>query len=273
MTEKTGIEKARETAARIKGTINTEESKAITHYGVSPEALAFMKRKAREDRGVEVNEGGSLPMLTLIQNDEFSGEIAHKADPIPGAYYYKPKQIQIENPVVNIVYIRECKLDTQFQGVVTKNKSHYLIAGILDETKDPFVMYIKGLSYGEVAIEETSLMTQTREWRKHPENPIPLYLFRIQLGSSKKESDWGKKRVTTYLMLKDENGLPQIVTDMDMMEVLDASVDSSKRIIDGIIERNHSGQITKDVTYADADAALIGSEPEGEVGGHSDFPF
>ncbi len=205
--------------------------------GVDAEILDFMKKKAQENRGIDANEmaGGKLPMLTLIQDSNSKVKLPEGQEPKAGWFYYKPKQVMIENPIVNIVYVKQCKLTTEYNKKIERNKSHYLVAGVLDGASDPFLMYIKGVSYGEVWV----LFDQTRPWRKHKINPVLLSAFKIQLGSFKKPDLNGKMWfAVSFEMLTQDNEIPIIENDFNRLKMLDKSVDSSELMVQGIINKN-----------------------------------
>ena len=173
-------------------------------------------------------------MLTLIQTNEASVELSDGQEPKAGQFYYKPKQLMIDGPVVNIVYIKQCKMTTEFNKKITRDKSHYLVGGVLDGTADPFIMYIKGVSYAEV----WELFNQTRPWRKHKVSPVAMFAFKVRLYTEKKDTDFGKKWAVCYEMIADANGTPVIEDDIERLRMLDSAVDSCEAMVQGIITKN-----------------------------------
>lgn len=200
------------------------------------EVLALFKDDAQlgmEDMG----QGGSIPILTLlgansnvIKNDEkdTSGN-----DLKIGRFFHSETRIQYEKLEANILYIKEAQLPKfQKPGEFGLN---YVIGGIIrDESKAPFIMYIKGMSLSSFFAFKTDLQKLT----SNKQQPIPMYALIVRIEKEVKESKgFGKVNTTKLTIVRSENGFPMIETDKDALMWLRSGYERVKGSINSLLEK------------------------------------
>lgn len=228
------------------------------------EVLALFKDDAQlgmEDMG----QGGSTPLLTLlssqsnlIKNDE---KDASGNDLKIGRFFHSETRIQYENLEANILYIKEAQLP-KFQKP-DELALNYVIGGIIrDESKAPFILYIKGMSLSSFFAFKTDVQKLT----SNKQQPIPMYALIVRIEKEVKESKgFGKVNTAKLNIVRSENGFPMIETDKDALMWLRAGYERIKGSINSLLENRDETETSIDTSSA------VDGQVEDE--GSDDLPF
>lgn len=241
-----------------------EENKLAT-LEVPNELATYLQGKEVSD-GVDADELGSVPVLRVVQRNSNNVETVDGQDAAPGELYYKPTKNSFKELDVHILTVKQCVMKSKVFGTDDEyeDKSHYIITGVIADTNEPFVTYVKGMSYSSV----WELLEDTRPFRKHPSTPVPMFALKIQLSTVKEDGDYGPVYVLKYDVVRDKTGQPELV-DLKTYKWLEAQLSSSKQMVETLIDINkrHGSDLeNEDVT--------IVSENEPDVEDVSDdVPF
>lgn len=238
MTKQDAMAIARQTADRIKNE-SVEEKKALVlkqneilaSLNVSAEAMALFSQNANtgiEDIGMNV----SMPVLRVHTAGSTKNITDNGDEPNIGEFFYTGTKQILKDPVVHILSIKKCLMPKKDS---TELKSNYLVAGILDETNQPFVMYINGMSYNKV----WAFSDMIKPFVKNKAAPIPMFALKVVLYSEK-EQDQNKKYapqpVIKYkLLIDEETQFPLIETNVERITWLKEGADKANDAMDELI--------------------------------------
>lgn len=272
---------ARETAARIKGKGKpmTEEKEEKTLARVEVQGLQvgadvadFYRKNARV--GVENIARDQLPTLKVTESNS-KGELADGSRPKVGYFFFTKTQSEFKEVEVSIMsvsrgfYVAPLRKgdDPKFQQIVS---------GMILDTMEPFIMYISGKRLNPL----WELGKELSPFTKHKEAPVPMMAFRIKLSTTNYKHEYGDSHYINFEVIRDSKNQVQLITDMGALEVIRGGIEAVEEAVEGIIEATavdkHTGELIKDkpvTSYADAEEALLNSEPEGEVEDSDDVPF
>lgn len=234
------------------------------------EMMSYLSGKEVEDT-VDADESVNVPVLRVVQKNSNNVETADGQDAAPGTFYYKPTAKDYKELIVNIIYIKQVTLKTKVWGTEDEyeDKKHYLITGVIADTNELFVTYVKGLSYSSV----WDLLEMTNPYRKHPSTPVPLYALNIKLYTEKEDTNYGVTYVLKYSLIREENGAPTLV-DLNKFQWLEQQVAPAKKMTERLIEINHSDGVdleAQDISYTNGDEAEIDIDEAQEVA--DEVPF
>lgn len=256
MTVDQAREKARSTAAAIKEKSlaeKKEQRKSIdaqlaTLSTVSTDVLDFLSINA--NRGIEdIPMFDSLPIMRVHTSQSTTNKLSDGGEPEVGQLYHSADQSAYDEVTVHLLCIKKCQMP-EYGG--QQLKAHYLVAGMIDETQSPFVMYIKGMSYNKV----WELQEQLKPFVKNKKQPIPMFALKIKLYTEKEKPQdpkYAAQFVVKYQVLF-ENGIPLIETDLDRLQMLKDGVEKSEMVLDEIIE-------SRGARYSDESQSINIPEP------------
>lgn len=269
MTDTSGIDKAREVAAKIKGTVKTEEETQqpeltlarveVQGVQVGADVAEFYKRNARV--GVENISRDTLPTLKVTESNS-KGELANGNRPKVGYFYYTKTQTEFKEVEVSLMsvsrgfYVAALKKgdDPKFQQIVS---------GMILETMEPFIMYVSGKRLNPL----WELGKELSPFTKHKEIPVPMMAFRILLSTTNYKHEYGDSHYINFKVVRDDKNQVQLITDMGALEVIRGGIEAVEEAVASIIEATavdkNTGELIKDKptqAYQNAEEALIDSE-------------
>ncbi len=290
-----GIEKAREVKNKLKNEIVVEKisalKKAIAVAQLSPEALAYMEK--HNSTGVEdLNTGVSIPMLRVhTTNVSTKNVLANGRQPDNGQIFHTGLQMAWDSVPTIFLSIKKCRLHQidEFGNMKRDEetgapllKAHYLVAGVLDETLAPFVIYVKGMSYNKI----WDLEQQLSPYVTKRAGGIPLSMVKIMVGSDVDEVPKGKykgqqKNVLKFDLLMHESGeFPVLEADPNKLKLLEKATLDAEAMLDHIIENkgitekdyNSQKQESEELTST-VKSTIIDSDVEDADIENDDVPF
>lgn len=192
---------------------------------VSPEVLAFMSANA--SRGIEdIPMFDSLPIMRVHTSQSTTNSLSEGGQPEIGQLYHSGEHAAYDSVVVNLLCIKKCQMP-EYGG--TELKAHYLVAGVINESSAPFVMYIKGMSYNKV----WELQEQIKPLVKNKQQPIPLFALKINVYSEKEKPQdpkYAAQYVVKYAVTS------EIETSIERLQWLKEGMEKAEMVLDEIIE-------------------------------------
>lgn len=182
------------------------------------------------------NLGGTSPLLKIYSAGKTQEVLADgKTKPIDGNFYYKPTQEEFKELNVHILSISR---GFRSPGMPDKNgkaeeKFNQLVSGLImnEDNLMPFVMYFNGKKL-------TPLWNFGKEVSKYTHAKpvsIPMFALTVKLTTHEEPNDYGTSWVVDFEIVKNEDGTPQLITDMGKFTFIRDSVvtmnDAMERII------------------------------------------
>lgn len=179
----------------------------------------------------EMGDGGRTPILTLLSSQ--SGPIKEGEQDCDGNdlkignYFHSETRKQYKTLEVSILYIKEARLPVYQKP--EELALNYVIGGVIrDETKAPFIMYVKGMSLSAFF----DFKNDIARLKSH----VPMYALIVELTTDKKESgSWGKVNTIKMSVKYDKNGSLMVETDVDTVKWLRDGFDATKQAVNNII--------------------------------------
>jgi hypothetical protein len=195
----------------------------------------------------DVNLAGTTPQIKLTDKQSETILMDGRRATV-GRYYYTLTKEEAESMDVHILYMRNADLPSYTKKEL---KLNIVVAGVLVETKLPFILYVKGLSLRQM----WNLQKEINSFVSHPKYPIPMYALGIRLKTEVRESrDFGKQTVMSFELIRTESGQPMIETNQEMLKKLRATVESAKEMVNKGVElslrewnQNHPDENTEKV--------------------------
>lgn len=209
------------------------------------EVLAMFQADAQmglEDAG----DTGSTPMLVMLSSQSAAIKEDEKDasgnDLKIGRFFHTGTRIQYDSPEVNILYIKEAYLP-KFQKP-DETALNYVIGGIVrDDSKAPFIMYIKGMSLSSFFEFKTDVARVTG----NKQQPIPLYALIVKMTKEVKESKgFGKVNAVKLAIVRSENGFPMVETDKDTIMWLKDGYARVKSSINSLVEKRDEDEAVQE---------------------------
>lgn len=233
-----GIDKARETAKKIKGSVDSE--KAIEKKEMS-NALATVKEnenlaklyKDNAHLGSD-NLAGSLPLLKIHSvGKSVKNELADGKEPKDGYFFYTKDGTQYESVICHILSISSGYRAPGLGEDKDKKRFNQLMGGVIVDGKDlkPFITYISGKRLNPM----WEFGKEASKYTKNSEFPVPLFALKVKLTTRSEKNDYGKSWLIDFEIVKGEGGEPEVITDEGSFVYLKDNVgiieDTMKKII------------------------------------------
>lgn len=213
-------------------------NKAIVGAQLSPEALAFMNENVQVG-AEELNTGVAVPQLRIHSvGVSTKNQLANGSEPADGDIFYTGTQEAF--PVVRVVIlsIRKCRLEQTSELTGEKSmKATYLVAGLIEQSGDLFVMYVKGMSYNKI----WDLEEQLKPYVTKRAGGIPLLMLKIDVSSEKERVEQGKykgqmKNVFHFELAKDPSGeFPVLESDVRRLQHFKEMIVRAEEMLDALI--------------------------------------
>lgn len=259
--EKTGLEKARETAAKIKAESTQSEEVQKINKEIALSELQEIAQNAplaklyRENARIgSANLGGTSPTMKVSFLGKSKHRLADGGVPHDGWFFYSPTQKEFETLDVHILSVSR-GFRTKATEKDKKDPFTQLIAGICIDGTMPFIMYLSG---GRLA-PMWEFGKEANKYTHNTELPIPLFALSVHLTTRfEKNADPTKSDawLIDFTIMKSDDGFPQIITDQQEFEFLREKVYETEANIESLIEKievkeNTSGErvTTDEVPY------------------------
>lgn len=231
----TGIDKARETARKIKSEVEGEQQEsALATVQANAELAQLFKDNA--DLG-SANISGELPLLKVhATGRSSSNELLDGSEPKDGNFFYKPTHEEFENVTCHILTIsRGFRALGLQQNGEQKEVFNQIVGGvIIDENKElkPFLLYVTGLKLANL----WKFGKEISKYTKAKPVPIPILALTVKLTTEKVKNTFGMSWIINFEVLKDEEGSVQVVTDTGLFQFLKDHVYTLEETIENIIK-------------------------------------
>lgn len=271
MDKKTGFEKAKEEADKLKADTQAKQDKETktlesikNHLQVIADNKDLAKMYSDNSQVGAENLAGSSPTLSIFSAGRSQSRLADGGKPTDGYFFYKPTQEQFESVEAHILSISQ---GFYAKGMPQKDGSipmvfNQLISGMFiseDESLTPFIMYLTGKKLQPMWDfgKEANKYTHAKPFG------IPMFALRVKLTTSEEENNFGMSWVIKFEIMKNEDGSPILVNDPEKFNYLRNAVDSGKQITETIIKAK-AGEDTE---------VEIPAKKVEEVGSSDDIPF
>lgn len=236
-TENKGLETLRATAAKLKSEV-LASNQAIQAAQLSSEAMEYLQRHSTTG-AEDLNTGVTVPQLRIHSvGVSAKNQLTDGSDPTDGQIFYTGDQTAYDKVTVVLLSIKKCRLEQEDEKTHEKYmKANYLLAGVIDETLQPFVMYVKGMSYNKI----WGLEDQLKPYVTKRAGGIPLSMVKIVISSEKEKVEQGdykgqKKNVLKFELLMDHSGqYPVLEGSGEKLRVLESSMEKAELMLDQII--------------------------------------
>jgi hypothetical protein len=204
------------------------EKKETGLAGMSSEVMDVFKEDAKA--GLEdVNLSGTIPQIKLTHKQSDT-KLMDGSSATPGKFFYTMTKEEASTVDVHILYMRNADLPSFNKANLQLN---IVLAGMIAETKLPFIMYVKGLSLRPM----WDLQKEINSFVSHPNRPIPMYALVIRLSTQIRESkEYGKQTVMQFDILRDEKGNPAIETNMEIIQKIKQQLVNAKEMVNRGVE-------------------------------------
>lgn len=236
-----GIDKARETAQRLKGENEQAKKSEAVREAEIKNSLAVLANNSNLAKmyndsasvGSENIGGESLPLLKVHSAGRSQNNLLLNGDePHNGYFFHKTTQEEFKEVECHVLTISE---GFRADGVENKkNVFNQILAGVVvNEGKFiPFLMYFTGMKLSNL----WDFGKEASKWTKAKPIGIPLFAMKVKL-TTRKEVDGAKSWfVVDFEIIKDESGIPILVTDEALFTVLRDNVDKVKATISKLIQ-------------------------------------
>lgn len=212
--------------------------KALAAAGLSPEAMAYAEKHA--STGVDdLNTGVSVPQLRIHSvGVSTKNVLADGSEPSDGQIYHTGLQEAWDEVDVILLSIKKCRLEQEDeQSGTTVMKAHYLLAGMTEETFEPFVIYVKGMSYSKI----WELEDQLKPYVTKRPGGIPLSMLKIRISSEKQVVETGKykgqkKNVFKFSLIMHPSGqFPVLEGRSEVLASFDSATEGAESMLEMII--------------------------------------
>lgn len=239
MENKTGIDKLKETADKLKaGTAEkeqqeiakTEEVKSELEQLKNNSALASMYQESSKV-GSE-NLGGETPQLKVHATGRSNNELADGAEPKDGAFFYKPTAEQFDSVDCHILTIskgfRAPGLEEGKPDVFNQ-----LMGGVIIDNGEykPFIMYFTGLKLSYL----WEFAKLAGKYTRAKPISIPMFALTVRMTTEKIANNFGKSWIVKFDIVKNPDGGPKLVLDETIFTFLRGNVEGTEEMIAALI--------------------------------------
>lgn len=194
--------------------------------------------------GVEdMGTSGKMPMLVMLSSQSTAIKEDEKDDAGKdlkiGRFFHSETRKQYDSIEANILYIKEAYLPKYQKPDETS--LNYIIGGIIrDETKAPFIMYIKGMSLSSFFNFKTDIQRVV----SNKQQPVPMYALIVEISKEVKDSQgFGKVNTIKLSLKRDKNGLLLIETDVPTIMWLKDGYGRVKESVTNLLDTKEDEQV------------------------------
>jgi len=247
----TGLDKARETAKKIKKGIKKEAGEAnkavveVTEHKlqVGAEVAEFYRKNANV--GSENISRDSLPGLKVTESNS-QGLLADGSRPTIGSFYYTETKEEFKTVEISMISVSKGFYVRPMDKTKKKMKFQQIISGMILDGMKPFVMYVSGKRLQGL----WDLGGELSPFTKHKEMPVPMMAFKIGLSTTSYKHENGVSHYINFEIMKDESNQVQLITDLGVLELLRGGVESMEAAVESIISATgvdrQTGELLKD---------------------------
>lgn len=217
--------------AEVKKDVTPDEAETALSTGAEEAALAaFYKENAAV--GMSNMGTGSLPILKIIESNT-KVELPDGTRPALGLFYYAETE-QTFGPIE--VHLLTCSrgywAPSLDQNKQDQPKYNQILAGVMADTNRPFVFYLSGkrLSpFWDWSRQELGKVTRQLK--------VPMFALTVELGTESVKNAPGQPdtHILTFKLIKDSEGKPEKVTDLEVLQMLKNAVGNAEEITNRII--------------------------------------
>jgi len=239
--EKSGIEKAREVAAKLKSETEEKQQASDAKMAEVKGELVAMNQNSelakmyQESANVgSLNLQGALPQLKVHATGKSSkNELSDGTEPGDGNFFYSPTKEEFDGLNVHILTVSKGFRAEGFEG--KQNVFNQIVGGCIigeDSSFKPFIMYMTGikLSYLWEFGKEASQYTHAKPI------PIPMFALTVKLTTEKVTHNYGKSWVVKFEIVRTEDKNPEIILDPKVFSYLKDSVAKLEDTISSLVE-------------------------------------
>lgn len=252
--EKTGIEKARETAEKLKAAnTQTEEKELAKKEEVKNEMEALGKdselAKMYNDNASVGSENlsGNAPYLKVHAAGKSSTNfLVDGKKPNDGWFFYKPTQEQLETIECHILTISR---GFRAEGLNEKEGKKEMVfnqvmGGVIinDGRCDPFIMFLTGVKLSPM----WDFGKEAARWTKAKPYGIPMFTLTVKLTTEEVKTSFGMAWKINFEILKNLDQTPKLVMDTGEFQFLKDNVATTEEIINSLIAAKTAGEAIED---------------------------
>jgi len=281
MSEKNGIDKAREMAEQLKQERAVKEEQDKKEMSVVLQDMKAISENAELAKmyadnatvGADNLEQLKLPVLKTFDIGRTKSRLLDGSLPNDGWYFYNPTREQIQNPICHILSISGGYRPKDQNG---RLKFTQLMSGVIvnDNKYIPFLMYVKGLSLSYM----WEFAKQAAVYTKQKPIPIPMFALSVKLHTGRVEGkdDHGNPTMvlvtTRYEIMSHEDGSPVLVTDPGEFQYLRDHVAMVEELHQKLIDKSDAGE-AEEILMGASTPAVEPTGPDKEPVNPSDVPF
>ena len=226
----TGLDKARETASRLKEETEKEQEKEEKTGAIVKnqlEVIAHDREVARmysDNAKVGAdNLAGELPLLKVHSTGRSNKNfLADGTEPNDGWFFYKQTAEQFQNVNVHVLTISRGFRAEGLEG--QDDVFNQILGGAVIENEEqgafkPFIMYFTGLKLSYL----WDFGKEAAKYTRSKPVPIPMFALTIRLKTRKIDNKYGRSWIVEFEILKNEDGTPKLITDPQVFNYLKES--------------------------------------------------
>lgn len=257
----TGLDKARETATKLKDQSEKEKIEkakgtgetALTEH--NPEWQRLMAADARQEME---SSGGSLPFLKVYVANRSQVTLADGREPTNGWFFYVPTREQYQEVYCHVLHISR---GFRAEGManeegIKKDRYNQIVAGIIlnDEPK-PFWMFISG----QARIQK--LWEFQKQLRTLNAAHFPTFPLLVKLTTEKVKTEKSPAIVVNFAVQLTDDGKPEMnLSYPEYMELRNQAHKQEKYVGEYIVRKEVTPDEPADLPPPDAPPVL----PEGK---------
>lgn len=232
--EKERQERAAMAAAEKQSKKNQEKALAqvnVQGLSVPSEVADFFKNNANV--GSENIEQSVAPILKVVEG---MTNLPEGVEPKLGHFYYAPTTEQFKSLQVSIMTISRSFYAEGISkdGEPKKAVFNQIVAGVILETMQPFMMYVTGLRLQPL----WNFASDMSVFTKHRTYPIPMFAMKVNLSTERVKNSVGAYNyIVKFSVDRTDDGHPQVIDDLETLQQIRAGIDKVEDSIDRIIYR------------------------------------
>lgn len=251
----TAIDKARETAAKIKAEVEADKAKtageveqvknelatvSVGGMALQLDAATLQFMQENQGKGIE-NLGESFPTLKIFTSGKSQDLLADGTEPTNGWFYYTKTMEQSQTVLVHLLTISK---GYRADGLEDdpKNPGHkkqifnQIMGGVMFPDMMPFIMYMSGKKLQPM----WDFADEIKVFTKNKACPIPMMLLQVKLSTEREKNDFGYSWVPKFELVKDAQNIPYIERDANNQRILAQMYEKISIVIDDIVNRRAS---------------------------------
>ena len=184
------------------------------------------------------NLGGVSPLLKIhTAGKSTTNQLVDGSDPHEGYFFYKPTKEEFKEVLCHILTISKGFRSDGLNG--KKEVFNQIMSGVIvnDGQLLPFMMYLTG---GKLA-PMWDFGKEAKAYTHAKPVGIPMFALKVKLSTSKRIAEYAPGSKTPvhdlkFEIVKNEDGSPELVSDVKLFETLKSHLDMAKQGIDAIIK-------------------------------------